>query len=85
MISKTGFRNRVSEKTVLTSTAVALLLDLSELASDVCRVAVQHGRVPVADLAGVVQHDYLHNRQTIKRFGENKMRLIINKTILISI
>merc|ERR1719151_154379 len=43
----------------LTGTTVTLLLDLSELAGDVGGVAVQHGAVAVADLAGVVENDYL--------------------------
>merc|ERR1719331_2738515 len=38
---------------------VNLLLDLSELAGDVGGVAVQHGAVAVADLAGVVENDHL--------------------------
>jgi len=43
----------------LAGTTIALLLDLSELASNVGRVAIQDGGVTVADLAGVVQHDDL--------------------------
>lgn len=46
-----------------TSTTVALLLDLGELAGDVRGVAVQHRRVPVADLPRVVQHDHLHTHK----------------------
>ena len=43
----------------LTSTTVHLLLDLGELAGDVSGVAVENRRVPVADLAGVVEDDDL--------------------------
>jgi len=43
----------------LAGTTVDLLLDLSELASNVSGVAIQHGGVAVGDLAGVVQHDDL--------------------------
>jgi len=43
----------------LTSTTIDLLLDLGELAGDVSGVAIQDGRVSVADLTGVVQHDDL--------------------------
>merc|ERR550539_2099899 len=43
----------------LASTTVDLLLDLGELAGDVSGVAVENRRVPVADLAGVVQDDDL--------------------------
>merc|ERR1719510_596516 len=39
--------------------AVNFLLDLSKLAGDVGGVAVQHGAVAVADLAGVVENDHL--------------------------
>ena len=41
---------------------VHLLHDLLELAGDVGRVAVQHRRVPVLDLARVVQDDDLNNK-----------------------
>lgn len=44
----------------LAGTTVAFLLDLGELAGNVGRVAIQHGRVAVGDLAGVVQHNNLH-------------------------
>ena len=47
---------------MFTGTAVALLLDLRELAGDVRSVAVQHRRVAVADLPRVVQHDHLRTR-----------------------
>lgn len=40
-------------------TAVALLLDLGELAGDMSGVAVEHRRVAVADLSRVVQDDNL--------------------------
>lgn len=40
-------------------TAVALLLDLGELAGDVSGVAVEHRRVAVADLSRVIQDDDL--------------------------
>ena len=43
----------------LTGTAVHLGLDLRELARNVRGVAVKHGRVSVADLTGVVEHDDL--------------------------
>ena len=43
----------------LTSTTVNLLLDLCELAGDMSGVAIENGRVPVANLAGVVQDDDL--------------------------
>merc|ERR1719225_1666299 len=38
---------------------VNLLLDLSELASNVGCMTVEHGAVAVGDLAGVVEHDHL--------------------------
>merc|ERR550525_1954805 len=38
---------------------VNLLLDLSELASNVGCMAVEHRAVAVGDLAGVVEHDHL--------------------------
>ncbi|GET87561.1 elongation factor 1-alpha [Leishmania tarentolae] len=44
---------------LLAGAAVNLGLDVREPARDVARVAVQHRRVAVADLAGVVQHDHL--------------------------
>ena len=40
-------------------TAIALLLDFSELAGNVGGVAIQHGSVAVGDLARVVQHNDL--------------------------
>jgi hypothetical protein len=43
----------------LTGTTIDLLLDLVKLAGNVSGVAIQDGRVAVADLAGVVQHDDL--------------------------
>lgn len=43
----------------LAGTAIALLLDLGELAGNVGGVAIQDGGVTVTDLAGVVQHDDL--------------------------
>ena len=43
----------------LAGTTIAFLLDLGELAGDVGSVAIQHGGVTVANLAGVVQHDDL--------------------------
>mmetsp|Transcript_22038 Transcript_22038/g.62821 ORF Transcript_22038/g.62821 Transcript_22038/m.62821 type:complete len:345 (-) Transcript_22038:137-1171(-) len=44
---------------LLARSAVHLGADLSELAGDVGRVAVQHGRIAVLDLTGVVQNDDL--------------------------
>ena len=49
----------ISSNEVLTGTTVDLLLNLCELAGDVSGVAVEHGRVPVANLAGVVQDNDL--------------------------
>lgn len=43
----------------LAGTAIALLLDLGELAGNVGGVAIQDGGVAVGDLARVVQHDDL--------------------------
>lgn len=43
----------------LAGAAVALLLDLRELAGDMGGVAVEHRRVAVADLSRVIQHDHL--------------------------
>ena len=43
----------------LTGTAVHLLLDVGELARYVGRVAIQHRRVPIGDLSGVVHDDDL--------------------------
>lgn len=43
----------------LAGTTIDLLLDFGEFASNVSGVAIQHGRVTVGDLAGVVQHDDL--------------------------
>merc|ERR1739844_303877 len=53
----------------LTGTAVDLLLDLGELAGDVGSVAVQHGAVAVADLAGVVENDHLGGEVSNTRGG----------------
>ncbi|KAF5215503.1 hypothetical protein ECC02_011819 [Trypanosoma cruzi] len=44
---------------LLAGAAVDLGLDLGELARDVAGVAVEHRRIAVADLAGVVQDDHL--------------------------
>ncbi|EZA53538.1 hypothetical protein X777_07006, partial [Ooceraea biroi] len=43
----------------LTGTAIALFLNLGELASDVGGVTIQHGRVAVADLTGMIENTYL--------------------------
>merc|ERR1719322_2209324 len=43
----------------LTCTSVDLLLDFSELASNVSGVTIQHRGVAVGHLSGVVQHDHL--------------------------
>lgn len=43
----------------LAGTTVALLLDLGELAGDMSRVAIEDGRVAVADLSGMVEYDDL--------------------------
>ena len=47
---------------LLPRAAVDLLLELGELAGDVGGVAVQHGGIASADLARVVEDDYLPRR-----------------------
>lgn len=44
----------------LAGTAIALLLNFSELASNVGSMAIQYGRVSVADLTRVIEHDDLY-------------------------
>ena len=57
----------------LAGAAVDLDQDLRELAGNVGGVAVQHGRVAVADLAGVVHHDNLRPRGGQSAAGQARL------------
>ena len=46
---------------LLSGTTVDLLLELAELAGNVCSVAIEHRGVTLRDLARVVQNDHLCN------------------------
>ena len=47
----------------LAGTAVHLLLDFVEFAGNVGGMAVQHGRVSVPDLSGMVENDHLRRKK----------------------
>jgi len=56
----------------LASTTINLLLDLSELTSDVSGVAIKHGTVSVGDLSGVVEDNNLGGE-----VGNSASRLVL--------